>query len=127
MDRTGTALLADSGGTDAQKKAYAELTSSSGLDARAGQYVVKVTYAQGADHTKSPTYNFQIYAGTSYSSLYKTTDSAETYGHAVVAGDLGSGSYNTLQATATYLYNQSQGTTTDIMSTLSSIYSSTIA
>ena len=126
MDMTGTAVLADSNGTGAQKKAYETMTSSSGLDMKSGQYVVKVTYDKGADHTKSPTYNFQLYAGDSYTTLDKTTASAETYGHAALAGDLGSGSYNALQATATYLYNQSQGNTTDIISAISSAYSSTI-
>jgi hypothetical protein len=118
MDATGTDIIADSDGTPAQQAAYAALTSSSGLNAQPGQYSVKVTYAQAASTANPQTYQFSLYSGQSYSTLDQTTASAETYGHAVLAGDLGTGSYNATNAAATYLYNQAQGTTVDPLQVL---------
>lgn len=121
LDASGTDVIADSAGNTKQQAAYAALTSSTGLNAQTGQYVVKVTYGQTADRTKPQTYDFSLYSGSSYKTLDTTTASAETYGHAVAAGDLGSTSYSSRTAAATYLFNQAQGTTTDVLSVLQSL------
>lgn len=121
LDSSGTDIIADSGGNPQQQAAYAALTSSSGLNAQPGQYVVKVSYAQGASTANSQTYQFSVYSGQSYSTLDQTTASAETYGHAVLAGDLGTTAYSPQVAAATYLFNQSQGVSQDALSVLEQI------
>jgi hypothetical protein len=125
LDQTGTSILADSNGTAAQKAAYAELTSSSGLKAQTGAYVVKVSYAPGANKANAQTYNFQLSSGNSYSSSYATTASAQTIGNAMLSGTYGSST--PAQITASYLANQQSGGTTDILSVLASITTSTTA
>jgi hypothetical protein len=117
MDPTGYRIYADNEGTDAQKEAYAQLTSSGGLNAKPGQFIVKMTYGKGADTTKPQTYKFKVYAGESYSALYETTAIPETFDTAVLRGDLIE-TYNPLLVAATALYSQSQGDLPDIMTTL---------
>lgn len=118
LDVSGTHVIADSEGTPAQQEAYKELTSSSGLSSKPGNYVVKVTYATGADQTKSPTYNLSIYSGTQYQNLYETTASAQTLQNAILSGNTAVVSYSASSAVASYLNDLSQGTTTDVMSAL---------
>ena len=120
LDATGTEVIADNYGTDAQKKAYAALASSTGLSAAQGQYVVQVGYAPGASTAQTQTYNFQIYSGDTYLNEYKTTASAQTYQNAILAGNPTVVGYSAASATATYLSNLANGTdtTTNIIDAL---------
>lgn len=120
-DSTGYSVFADNYGTDAQKAAYEKLTSPEGLAARPGQYAVKVSFAPSADRTKEQYYNFNVYSGDVYTSLYKTTASAETYDTAKVNGTLLTGNYNAATASASYLYGLAQGDEVDIFSVLSGL------
>ncbi len=113
LDGSGGRVIADNQGTAAQQAAFAELTSSTGLAATPASYVVKATYGQGASKDTNLEYNFQVFSGTTYSSVYNTTASAQNYENAVLSGDLGGG-YNPSVAAASYLVNQANGTTTDI-------------
>ena len=117
-DATGTTLLADNHGTLAQQAAFAKLTSSTGLAAKPGAFSIKVSYAQGADRTKTQNYNFQLYSGTYYTTKDATTASAESYGHAVLTGNTAVVGYSSASATAAYLTNLSNGNSTDLISAL---------
>lgn len=121
LDPSGTYVIADNYGTDAQKKAFASLTSSAGLAAKPQNYAVKVTYAPGADTTNKQTYNFQLYSGNSYTNLYKFTASAETYQNAVQTGNAKVTGYNPKSAAVGYLNSQEAGsdTTVNLFSDLS--------
>src|SRR5271170_4917865 len=78
LDGSGSRVLADNQGTTAQKQAYAQLTSSSGLNLTNGKYVVKVTYGSGGDKTKAQNYAIQISSGTTFTADYRTLASATT-------------------------------------------------
>ncbi|MDD3371263.1 MAG: hypothetical protein PHE27_05495 [Alphaproteobacteria bacterium] len=93
LDITGTNVIADSEGTADQRAAYAKLTSASGLEADTGTYVIKVTYADGAEKTDSA-YEIGIYSGSTYVAQYKTTASAQTYANAILAGEMSETSTN---------------------------------
>jgi hypothetical protein len=121
LDATGAQVLADSGGTTAQKAAYAALTSSTGLNAKPAQYVVKVAYAPGADHSKTQNYNFQVYSGSTYATSYQTIASAQTFGNAILTGNPNVTGFNPNAAAASYLQSFSQGTAPDIFSALSKL------
>lgn len=110
LDPTGTRVLADNYGTDVQKQAFAQLTSSTGLAANPQQYAVKVTYAPGANTTQTQTYDFQLYSGTSYTNLYKFTASAQTYQNAVLSGNTHVAGYNRYASAASYLTSIANGT-----------------
>ena len=71
-------VVADSGGTDTQKAAYASLTSSDGLTASTGKYYVKVSYASTSS-TDVQNYNLQLYSGTTYSSQLTTSALSQAY------------------------------------------------
>ncbi|MFA5041104.1 MAG: hypothetical protein WC464_05680 [Bdellovibrionales bacterium] len=104
MDATGSRVIADSGGTKAQREMYAKLTSSEGVDANTGNYIVRISYAEGAAKD-TITYEFGIYSGSSYSAQYKTIASAQTYENAILTGELGS-STAASSAIAAYLTAQ---------------------
>jgi hypothetical protein len=120
LDNTGARVIADNQGTAAQKAAFAELTSATGLTADPGTYVVKATYGQGVNKTSLLQYNFQFFSGTSYSASYKTTATAQTYQNAVLNGNI-AGGYSPAAAAASYLNDLSSGTTLDIMSALQTL------
>jgi len=121
FDQTGTKVFADSHGTAAQQKAFADLTSSTGIQATQGQYVVKVSYAPNADSSKKQTYNFQIYSGNTFTNSYRTTASAQTYQNAILSGNTSVVGYSSASAAASYFNSFAQGTSTDILTTLSSL------
>lgn len=120
LDNTGAKVIADNQGTPAQQAAFTQLTSSSGLTATPGTYVVKATYGSGAAKSTNLQYNFQLFSGSTYSASYKTTASAQTYENALLNGNIG-GNYNTAAAAAAYINGVANGTTTDIISALQSI------
>ena len=101
LDASGNKVIADNLGTAAQRATYKKLTSSSGIEASTGQYIVKVTYAS-ASSNKTQDYNFQVFSGTSYSATYKTVASAQTYQNAFLSGQIGTG-FNAKLAAASYL------------------------
>jgi hypothetical protein len=116
-DGSGSRILADSQGTTAQQQAYAQLTSSTGLNLTNGKYIVKVTYGTGGDKTQPQNYAIQIGSGTTFSADYRTLASATTVQATLLAG--GSLGYNSLTATASLLTQESNGTSVDIFGTLS--------
>lgn len=119
-DTTGYIVYADSEGTAAQQAAYKQLVSSDGLAAKKGDYVVDVTYSKTANKTKSQTYDFYMYSGDHYSSLYETLATTETVNTAILSGHLASATTNTRAATASYLSSQmlSSTDTTGLLSVL---------
>lgn len=129
-DGSGTQLLADNFGTAAQQAAYKSLNSATGLTTKANPYIVKVTYAPNAVKTADQDYNFQIFSGTSYSAIYKTTVAPQGFRNAIISGQIGSG-FNAVLAAATYLAAGSDsssglidpfgsnGTSPDLMAALS--------
>lgn len=116
-DSSGTQLLADSGGTEEQKAAYESLTSSDGLAVDAGQFLIKVSYADDADKIKQ-IYDFKLYSGTSYDELYTTTAGAESSKAALANGHLVPG-YSMKSAAATYLTSMANGEDINIMEQIS--------
>lgn len=120
LDSSGARVLADNQGTPAQKSAFAALTSSNGLTAKPGQYVVKATYGQGVSKTQNLAYNFQLFSGTTYSASYKTTASAQTYANAVLNGNA-AGGYSPAAAAASYLNGAANGSITDVISALQNL------
>ena len=64
-DSSGTQLMADSHGTTKQREAYEALTSETGIEAEANQYLVKVSYADGEKHTQQ-VYDFKLFSGEAY-------------------------------------------------------------
>ncbi|MDD5587336.1 MAG: hypothetical protein PHY92_10370 [Alphaproteobacteria bacterium] len=117
LDMSGKYVIADSDGTDAQKEAYAALTSSDGMSARVGQYVLKISFAEGESRSKNQIYDFKLYSGTSYTALYETTATTETAATAVFSGHLSPG-YSPLSSMAAYLTAEANGEETNIMDTL---------
>ncbi|MDR3424105.1 MAG: hypothetical protein P4M13_03370 [Alphaproteobacteria bacterium] len=115
MNSTGTYVIADNEGTAAQQKAYKELTTTNGLAAKPGTYTVKVSYANNAPKT-AQTYEFGLYSGTIYSTQYKTTASAQTYGNALLAGNVKGTSH--ASAIASYLTALSNSTDKSTLTTL---------
>jgi hypothetical protein len=87
LDRSGTNLIADSHGTAEQREAYEKMTSTGGIEAETGQYVIKITYAEDAEKSDN-IYEFGLYSGSTYSAQYKTTASAQTYANALLANEL---------------------------------------
>lgn len=85
-DSSGLHVIADNQGSTAEKKAYAQLTSSSGLKEPNAKYIVKVSYAPGVSRAHAQTYNFQLSSGTSYSALDVTTASAQSINTALSSG-----------------------------------------
>ncbi len=110
MNSTGSFVIADNYGTPAQQKAYQELTTTKGLTAKTGKYVVKVFYADNATKKDTP-YEFGIYSGTTYKAQYKTTASPQTYANAMLRGEVGGAA--TASALASYLNAVTNGTTAD--------------
>ena len=118
LDGSGLEVIADSAGTAAQQAAYKALTTTDGLTAKPGNYIVKVSYAPGV--TKSAqTYDMNLYSGTSFSAQYKTIASPESFGTAALKGQI-SGSSNST-AMAAYLTGASNGAAPDVMSTLQAL------
>jgi hypothetical protein len=123
LNSTGNQIIADNLGTSAQQAAYQQITSTNGLSATPGQYVVKVGYPSGASTTNQQQYNFQVFSGTSYSSSYQTTATAENYNTASLNGDIAGGGYNASVAAASYLttsLNGNSNVVNDITSALQS-------
>jgi hypothetical protein len=116
LDSTGSRVIADSQGTPAQQAAYKSLTTTNGLAAAAGSYLVKIGYAANAQKTSSQ-YAFNIFSGTTFAAQYKTIASPQTYGNALLSGTL-PGSTGNSSGMAAYL--TSQNSSGDILSTLSS-------
>ncbi|NCC03399.1 MAG: hypothetical protein EOM37_05045 [Proteobacteria bacterium] len=120
MDPTGTVVFADSHGTEAQKEAYAKLTSSEGLTAKdAAQYLIKVEYAQGEDKNKQ-IYGFKIYTGTTYDAMYETTVGTESIGTAIATGHFQQ-KFSMTEAAANYLTAMFNGDELNIMDELKTI------
>lgn len=118
MDITGSSVIADNQGTKDQKAAFAKLTSDTGLTGQTGStYVVKVSYGDKADKSKTTNYNFQLYSGTKYTKLYKTYASAQTLGNYLLSG--GASGYTKNGDAASMLNTLANGGTLDIMSALS--------
>ncbi|MDD3181642.1 MAG: hypothetical protein PHD48_02405 [Alphaproteobacteria bacterium] len=116
-DSSGTQLLADSEGTEEQKAAYEALTGSSGLTAEASQYLIKVSYAAGADK-KQQVYDFKVYSGATYDTLYTTTVGAENAETALANGHLVPG-YSQKSVAASYLSTVANGEDINIMEEIS--------
>ncbi len=112
---TGTQIIADSAGTPAQQAAYKALTTTNGLTAGAGNYLVKISYAANAPKT-AQTYEFGIYSGTGYNALYKTTASPQTIANAITAGTYGGGTSRS-SAIASYLTAEANSDTDTSLST----------
>ena len=121
LDPSGSFVIADNYGTAAQQKAFTNLTSSSGLAAKPGNYAIRVSYPPGVTPPqKAETYDFQIYSGDSYTNLYKFTASAQTYQNAVLSGNTNVAGYNPLSATTSFLTGIASGQpTVDILGDLS--------
>lgn len=117
LDRSGSRVIADNQGSSDQKAAFAQLTSDTGIAASPGQYIVKVSYADGADRSKNKDYSFQLYSGTSYTSLDKTTASAQTIQNLLLSG--GTLGYSPASAAASLLTSVSNGDKLDIFNSVS--------
>lgn len=115
LDSTGSVVIADSEGTTDQQAAYKKLTTTDGLTASTGTYVIKISYAKNATKTDT-TYEFGVYSGSTYASEYQTTASAETYAHAVANNEVTGTSAAT--KIAAYLTAQSNGTSSSSDSSL---------
>jgi len=102
-DSAGVRILADSHGTEAQKAAYAELTSSDGYSAKSGNFIIKLAYALGEPRTDQ-IYDFKVFSGNVYDKMYETLVATETAATAIVSGRLGDLNYKA--TTATYLATQ---------------------
>ena len=118
LDGSGTRVIADSQGTTAQQQAYAQLTSSTGLNLTNGKYVVKVTYGTGGTKTQAQNYALQINTGNNFTADYRTLASATTINNTLLAG--GSLGYNSKSSLAAMLSSASGSSTgiTDIFGTL---------
>lgn len=79
-------LVADSQGTNDQVTAYQELNSGAGLYAASGKYYVKLSYPPGANTSVAQNYNFQLFAGNTYNSLYQTTAYVAKSGNSATDG-----------------------------------------
>jgi hypothetical protein len=120
MDPTGTKVFADSHGTEAQKEAYAKLTSVEGLTAQdSSQYLIKVEYAQGEEKNKQ-IYGFKLYTGTTYDAMYETTVGTESIGTAIANGHFQM-KYSMNEASASYLTAMFNGDDLNIMDALKTI------
>jgi hypothetical protein len=124
MDRTGLYTYADSEGTAAQQEAYRQFTTTGGLQAKTGTYVIKLSYAEGAAKNDE-TYEFGLYSGTGYSAKYNTTASPETFGTALLLGELsGSAAASGIAKYLTAQMNDEEGTfaSTALSDALKSLY-----
>lgn len=117
FDSTGTKVLADNYGSEKQKAAYEKFLSSDGIEAKAGQYIVKVSFAEGAEKKKQ-IYDFHIYSGTTYDALYKTIAGTESLQAAMMNGHFARG-FLAKEVSASYLARMSQGENINIMEILS--------
>jgi hypothetical protein len=121
LDVTGTQIIADNFGTDAQKKAYADLASTTGVKASPGQYSVRVGFATGATNLAKQTYNFQIYSGDTYLNSYRTTTSPQTYENAILSSNPKVVGYSPAAAAAQYFNNLANGEDSSIFDSLSTL------
>ena len=104
MDSMGVRVLADNQSRDKKlTDAYKKLTTSTNLNLAAGQYIVKVTYGQGADKTKKQDYTIQLDSGTTYKADYRTLGSPTTVSRTLMTG--GSLGYNASSASASVISN----------------------
>lgn len=121
-DPTGLVVYADSHGTAKQKEAYEQLVSSDGMAAKKGNYAFTISYADGANKTKSQSYDFYVYSGDHYKSLYETLAMTETVNTALLSGHLSSATVNTKAAAASYLGSQLLSSdTTGLLSILQTV------
>ena len=118
LDSSGNQVIADSAGTPTQKAAYKSLTTTNGLQAKAGGYVAKISYAPDAPKVNT-NYTFNIYSGTSYAAQYRTIASPQTYGNALLTGTVGVKSASS--GMAAYLTALANGDTTDAMTSALSL------
>jgi hypothetical protein len=102
MNRTGTAVIADNEGTAAQQEAYKELTTTNGLQANTGKYIVKISYTDKATKKDTP-YEFGIYSGSVYTAQYKTIASAQTFANAALEAAIGNSAPPTPVTLGAYL------------------------
>jgi len=117
LNSTGTAIIADSEGTDAQQEAYAALLSSDGLEVNTGQYIIKVSYKAGENKTKDQIYDFKLYSGTCYDKYYETQATTETMETAILSGHF-TGEYNPATSLAAYLMAEANEEPIDIFEKL---------
>jgi flagellar hook assembly protein FlgD len=117
LDGSGSRVLADSGGNAQLQQAYANLTSSAGLNLSNGKYIVSVSYSSGGDKTQPQNYGIQIDSGTTFKNDYRTLAAATTVQNTLLAG--GNLGYNSLSSTAAMLANEANGTSIDIFGVLS--------
>lgn len=115
-DSSGTQVLADSHGTEDQRAAYAALSSAEGLDSGAGPYLIKVSYVAGERKTKQ-IYDFKVFSGTAYDSIYKTSVGTESAEAALANGHLVM-KYSMQDTAVSYLMSMSQGEDVSIIDTL---------
>lgn len=116
-DVYGTNLIADSHGTDEQKAAYAALNTEEGIEISAGQYNIKISYAE-AGATAGQVYDFSIYSGDTYEAMYETTATTISRSDALYLGQLVP-DFSVKSALASYLTGVSQGSDTNIMDFIS--------
>lgn len=124
MDPSGTYIYADSHGTEEQQEAYAEFTSEDGLDSQRGQYIIKASFILGKDKSTDMEYDFKLYVGDRYESIYQTNVTTETADTALLQGSfVSSADYNPITALASYMQAEASGSGTNIMDTLKSKFS----
>ena len=116
-DSSGRKLYADSRGTEEQREAYEALTGPDGLAVDPGLFLIKMSYAPGAEKTDQ-VYDLKVYSGTSYTALYKTIAATQSWDDALAVGRVGT-SYSIQAMTASYLMGYSQGEEANVMDTLS--------
>lgn len=119
-DATGTRVLADTHGTEAQKAAYEALSSAEGFATKSGTYMVKVSYARADQRTKTQQYDFKVYSGDYFHKMYQTNVATENANTAIMSGHL-TPAFNPLTVTAKYLETMSSGGEVDIFSALQEI------
>jgi hypothetical protein len=117
LDGSGTRVLADNQGNAAQQQAFAQLTSTTGLKATPGKYVIKVSYGNGAAKSQAQNYAIQLDSGTTFTSDYRTLAAATTVNLTLLQG--GSVGYNSASSTASMLTSVSEGTSLSIFNVLS--------
>ncbi len=120
LDSSGTRILADSHGTEEQQEAYEALTSETGMEAKAGNYIIKLSYADGEPKTDQ-IYEMKLYSGEVYEKLYETQVATETAATAVLSGHLTD--YASARTVAATYLASALDTDNDILSILKGLYS----
>jgi hypothetical protein len=119
-DGSGSYVVADNQGTAAQKAAYTSLTTTNGLTAKPGNYLISIGYAEGVTHSTGQ-YQFNLFSGTTYTAQYKTTASAQSYQNYALSGGTGTGAISSSAAIASYLSSSTGvGTIADLIASSTS-------